>query len=231
MQNVAGAFTATNPKGDIIYRAQINAANITTVAGGTVFIDGLTSYHISGDPYGDLKALGNGIVKYNETAALNKLSSTAQITTLYGDTVIINAEYINVNGIVQSGKDQYSLTLGTSTANQIAAFKASGSASRFLVLTSPNPDFSLQFDSLQNRIVVKELRVRGGNVQLTGHILSTGGGTIRVLDGYANIQVDNSTGYDIEIERLDASRRGAGTLLLADKAERHNNRSGRHVVR
>ncbi|MEQ9409446.1 MAG: calcium-binding protein, partial [Fuerstiella sp.] len=216
--NLNGGFTASNPKGDIVYKASIKAANITTIAGGTVFIDGVSKHSTAGDPYGDLKSLGNGIDQYNTSAAVNLLT-TAPSTILLGDTIIINAEYLNINGVIQSGKADYTLTIGASVASQIAGIKSSGTTNRYTPLQSPNPDFSLTFDLVTNRIIVRELRVSGGNVQLTGHILSTGGGTIRVLDGYADINVDNQTALDVEIERLDASKRGSGTLLLADKAK------------
>ncbi|MDG1896561.1 MAG: hypothetical protein P8J37_16785, partial [Fuerstiella sp.] len=216
--NLNGDFTASNPKGDVIYKASIKAANITTIAGGTVFIDGVSKHSTAGDPYGDLKTLGDGISKYVEADVVSKLT-TASSSTLLGDTIIINAEYLNINGVIQSGKSDYTLEITSAVASQIASIKSNGSTNRYTPLQSPNPDFSLQYDRVTDRIIVRELRVSGGNVQLTGHILSTGGGTIRVLNGYADIKVDNKTAFDVEIERLDASKRGSGTLLLADKAK------------
>ena len=44
-------------------------------------------------------------------------------------------------------------------------------------------------------------------------------GEIKVLGGYGNIDVTNSTDFDVVVERLDASERGAGTLLIKDKAK------------
>ncbi|MCA9065976.1 MAG: hypothetical protein KDA96_23065, partial [Planctomycetaceae bacterium] len=215
--NYSGSFTAI-AVGDVIYRASIRAANITTIAGGSVFIDGLTSYSVGGDPYGKLKTLGNGIAAYDQTAALNLLTANPTTVSLLGDTIIINAEFININGIVQSGKDNYSLTLPSSLNTEIANIRASSGA-RYTLLSVSNQDFKAFYDRVEDKILLKEVRVSGGNVQLTGHILSTGGGTIRVLNGYGNINVNNQTSVDIEIERLDVSQRGSGTLLLADKAK------------
>ncbi|MCA9066353.1 MAG: hypothetical protein KDA96_24970, partial [Planctomycetaceae bacterium] len=215
--NYSGSFTAIS-EGDVIYRASIRAANITTIAGGSVFIDGLTSYSVGGDPYGKLKTLGNGIAAYNTTAAINLLTANPSSVSLLGDTIIINAEFININGIIQSGKDNYTLNLPATLDTEIASIRAV-SGPRYTLLSASNQDFKAFYDRVENKILLKEVRVSGGNVQLTGHILSTGSGTIRVLNGYGNITVNNLTSVDIEVERLDASQRGSGTLLLADKAK------------
>ncbi len=216
--NYSGTVSAIS-KGDITYRASVRAANINTIAGGSVFIDGLTSYSVGGDPYGKLKALGNGMAQFDTAAALSKLTTASQTVNLMGDSVIVNAEYINVNGVVQSGKEQYSKTLDNGTTFEIALIRSNPSGTRFTRLSASDKDFTLFYDRVENKILVKEVRVSGGNVQLTGHILSTGAGTVRVLDGYGNISIDNQTPYDISIERLDSSQRGAGILLIADKAK------------
>ncbi|MBL8812160.1 MAG: hypothetical protein JNM43_18495, partial [Planctomycetaceae bacterium] len=217
--NYSGNLTAIS-EGNIVYRASVKAANITTIAGGSVFIDGVSTYSVGGDPYGKLKALGDGISQYNTAAALNTLTSAPTEVNLFGDTVIINAEYINLNGIIQSGKDTYSLTLPSSLNTTIQAIRNGSSTSRLTALGSvSNKDFKVFYDRVENKIVLREVRVSGGNVQLTGNLLSTGAGTIKVLDGYGSINVDNQTSYDISVERIDASQRGSGTLLLADKAK------------
>ena len=56
-------------------------------------------------------------------------------------------------------------------------------------------------------------------MELVGEILNTGGGQINVLGGYGNIQVNNNTPFDINVKRLDVSERGAGTLIIKDKAK------------
>ncbi|MCX7396820.1 MAG: hypothetical protein NT138_03985, partial [Planctomycetales bacterium] len=216
--NYSGSVTSIS-EGSIIYRASIRAGNITTIAGGSVFIDGVSTYSVGGDPYGKLKSLGDGISQYNTTNAINLLTNAPVVANLLGDTVIINAEYININGLIQSGKETYSLTLPSTLSTEITNIRNGSSASRLTLLSVSNKDFKVFYDRVENKIVVREVRVSGGNVQLTGNILSTGAGTIRVLDGFGNISIDNQTAVDLEVERIDASQRGAGTLLLADKAK------------
>jgi len=56
-------------------------------------------------------------------------------------------------------------------------------------------------------------------IDITGNILNTGYGEIKVLGGYANIDITNTTPYDLVLNRIDASKRGAGTLIIKDKAK------------
>ena len=172
---------------------------------------------------GNEATLNLGTQNYANTGTWRQIAATASyagvVASLLADTIIVNAEYINVNGLVQSGKDIYSLTLPSTLNTEIANIRAGGAGARLTLLSISNQDFKVFYDRVENKIVVREVRVSGGNVQLTGRILSTGGGTIRVLSGYGTVNIDNQTSVDISIERIDTSKQGAGNLLLADKAK------------
>ena len=47
----------------------------------------------------------------------------------------------------------------------------------------------------------------------------TANGRIRSLGGYGEIEVVNNTDYNLVVKDLDASRRGAGVVLIKDKAK------------
>jgi len=203
---------------NITIQASVRAADVSVIAGGAVFIEGLTSYHVGGDPYGRLKAVGDGITQYNQTSAVNAITAASSTVNLRADSISVSAEYINLNGIIQSGKSSYSLTLDGSVTSQIQSILRR-STPRYTQLTVNSTDFKCFYDRVDNKIVVKEIRVGGGRVDLTGNLLNTGSGEIQVLDGYGDIQINNNTPYDIAIERIDASQRGGGTLVLKDKAK------------
>lgn len=155
---------------------------------------------------------------------------------MLASTIIVNAEYINLNGLIQSGKASYGLVIPASVNTEIAQIRGGRSTDRLTRLSVSNTDFKVFYDRVDNKIVVREVRSSGGNVQLTGHIVSTGAGEIRVLDGYASVSIDNQTTYDIAVERIDVSQRGAGTLLIADKAKApssstYNTGSGTQTIR
>jgi hypothetical protein len=139
--------------------------------------------------------------------------------SLYGDRIHIEAEYININGIVQSGREAYTLNLGDAALAEAAFRSINRSGLVHLPTTSRNnPGFAVYWDVAQQRFVVDELKVSGGYIELFGHVLSTGAGEIKVLGGYGEITVNNTTSADLVLRRLDVSQRGGGTLLIVDKA-------------
>ncbi len=152
-------------------------------------------------------------------AVTNYLNSTPTNISLTGSSIYVSAQYINVNGIIQSGKPEYQLVLGQTIANKIASLKSGDSTGVVNLGKIGDGDFLVQYDLDRDRIVVEELRVSGGYVDLTGHVTNTHNGEIRVLSDYAKINIDNQTPYDIEVKRLDVSRRGQGTVIIKDLSD------------
>jgi hypothetical protein len=216
-------FLKTHPqgKGDIMISARVRAKNVSVVAGGNVFIDGVTSYAVKGEPYSIWNSVtgGDGTASASDTGVNNLLSQIPSEVSLFGDRIFINAEYLNINGIMQSGKSDYVLNMGSETINEINAIKNSSQRGLVYLPSASSSDFLVRFDTATEQIVVDELRVSGGFIDLTGHILNTGNGEIRVLGGYGNIEITNETPYDLVLNRLDASNRGAGVLVIKDKAK------------
>ncbi len=196
---------------------------------GTVTIDLGTDFSVGGsEPQRFQQAINsNGTVRAelndsnpNVTRYLNE----APVIGLEGERIFVTAGFINVNDIIQSGRDVYRLVLGQDVATEIEANEMVRDAAGNFVprtglyqLTSVgNQDLGAAFDYDQNRIVVEELRVSGGYVDLTGSIANTKNGEIRVLSDYAKIEIDNRTRYDMQVNRLDNSQRGEGTVIIKD---------------
>ncbi|MFM8434972.1 MAG: hypothetical protein ACKOBP_06450, partial [Planctomycetia bacterium] len=215
--NYSGKVTLES-QGSVVTKGSIRSGSVSIVAGDTLLVDGASVWGAAGDPYGKLKGRGDGINEYDQ-AARNLLTTAATAPNVLASTITVNAEYINLNGLIQSGKASYALVIPASVNREIAQIRGGRSTDRLTRLSVSNTDFKVFYDRVDNKIVVREVRSSGGNVQLTGHIVSTGAGEIRVLDGYASVSIDNQTTYDIAVERIDVSQRGAGTLLLADKAK------------
>ena len=112
IQNLAGSGA------DIIFRGAVRAENLTVVASGSVFIDGVTSYSLGGESYSqwhsvtDITELNFGENASSDAAISAVLAVIPQTVNLYGDKVFINAQYLNVNGILQSGKSNYVVNIG-----------------------------------------------------------------------------------------------------------------------
>ncbi len=134
--------------------------------------------------------------------------------------IFIRAEYLNINGILQSGKSDLILNLGAAVENEIALLRPF-SGTRFLLPTATtlNPDFTIYFNTANNSIEIEKVGISGGFIDIEGHILNTGNGEIRVLGGYGKIEVNNTTIYNLLVKEVDASKRGAGTLVIKDKAK------------
>ncbi|HET57910.1 MAG TPA: hypothetical protein ENN35_05655, partial [Deltaproteobacteria bacterium] len=230
VDNLSGSLTfITLPAGDgdIIFNASVRAKDMTVIAGGTVYIKGVSSYSVGGEAY----SLWNSYTSGGVLPADGVIGATQRFpdhvddilalepsaVNLYGDKIYIDAEYLNINGIMQSGKDTYKLELDQDTIDEIDNLDSSQQG--FVTLqTAKTSDFAVKFDTSEKQILVEEMNVSGGHIELTGHIMNTGTGEIRVLGGYADVEIINDTPYDLVVTRLDASQRGSGTLLINDKA-------------
>jgi len=211
----------------------VRARNISVISGGSVYLDGLVSYSIGGEEADLMKNATLGTYDPNTGAKAGGISSALNNWvqyyfamndapkspySLYGDRVHIAADYINVNGILQSGLDTYSLTLDDSALLEVLVMRARGKTGRFFLPTTSknNPGFEVYFNTITNRFEVEEVKTSGGYVELIGHIANTGYGDIRVLGGYPTINITNSTSIDLALNRINISERGTGTLLLVD---------------
>ena len=229
--------TRPSGAGSIIINAPVNGRSQQIIAGdnGTVVINlpELGSIYESGgaehsvlqgfirnDPVrgngtfnGTVRLESNGS-NPNYTAYLNQTPTTPSLT---GASIFVSAQYINVNGLIQSGKPEYSLTITDATATEIAALRQDTRLKGLVDLTTvDSSDLLARYDADRDRIVIDEQRVSGGFVDLTGNITNTRNGEIRVLSDYAKIHIDNQTDIDLEVNRLDVSRRGEGTVIIKD---------------
>jgi len=244
--------TLPSGTGRIRIEGTIRAQDLTVIAGGDAFIDGLSTYPVGGEPadvlgpattgtyggyniiyeivfiwgipfkwpVGIVAATAPGVKEASGGAVAEVVNNPPQEPySLYGDRIHISAEFININGIMQSGRDSYELVLDAAAYQEASALQSAGQAGRlYLAQTSKNnPGFAVYFNTATQRFEVNELKTSGGFIELFGHILNTGYGEIRVLGGYTDVQINNTTNVDIVLNRLDVSERGTGTLVVVDK--------------
>ncbi|MDP2084687.1 MAG: hypothetical protein Q8K20_05785, partial [Gemmobacter sp.] len=229
--------------GDFISTAEINGQTVTIRTGGTAIIappaaDG-TIVHVAGEPYSQWKTAaltGSGATdagmlnaeRFGQAAIDAFLAVQPTTPSIYARRVIIDSEFVNVNGIIQSGKQDYHVTLGNSVRDQIVALRNAG-VTRITALTTDNPDFQIFYDPTgnngQGRVIVTELRPAGGYVDITGHVMNTRNGKIIVHGGYPDIRITNAMVFatggqpELVVHRMDASQRGEGLLIIKDKAK------------
>ena len=155
---------------------------------------------------------------------------------IVGENIYINASDININGYMQSGYADYYVTVDDGIAATINSIKNSykgGSLSDAVVTTGTKyrvvkgenvwdeatKSYKRQLDVYYNpatgKLVVPDVDVNGGKIYLTGRISSTGGGTIKALDGAYNVAVTNNTANTLQLGRL-VSNKSDGLISITD---------------
>lgn len=77
---------------------------------------------------------------------------------------------------------------------------------------------TVNYNAREDRLELAGVQVQGGYIELFGQIFNTreGGGTLRVLDGYGQIEVANGTGKTLWVNTLDAGRGAQGRIVITD---------------
>ena len=237
IRNIRGDVTLrTFPtgRGNINIFNTVLADNLLVEAAGNLVIDGntgFTKFHVEGDPLsiwgpattGDYTGEGDfapGVAPASVIQQAATLAIPAKTPhSVFGNRVTITVEYLNINGILKSGKSEYFLTLNSATETEIAdLLKAGAEGERLFLEKSSNSEFAVFYNQQTGKIEIDEVFVGGGFIDITGRVMNTGKGEIQVLGGYGDINVTNQTKFDVVIKRLDASNRGEGTLIIKDKA-------------
>ena len=217
IENLGGDVNITNLEGGFKTGkdAQILAKNQNISVGGGVFIGEVARHNIDGDPMAEWNEYldnGTSAATPGDINAILANPGANRPANLYGDSIIINAEFLNVNGVIQSGRADYNLILNAQAITDIEEIRNSPQQGLVELTDLASTDFRVYYDTEHDRIQVQEVRVSGGHVVINSHVMNTGHGEIRVLGGYGNINIVNETPYDILVNRLDVSTRGDGTL-------------------
>ena len=165
-----------------------------------------------------------------------KADNLIRENVIAGENIYINASDININGYMQSGYADYYVTVDDGIAATINSIKNSykgGSLSDAVVTTGTKyrvvegedvwdeatKSYKRQLDVYYNpatgKLVVPDVDVNGGKIYLTGRISSTGGGTIKALDGAYNVAVTNNTANTLQLGRL-VSNKSDGLISITD---------------
>ncbi len=132
-----------------------------------------------------------------------------------GGLVAISGHSVNINGLIQSGYSDYTVTLDSAAKNAINRIANSTSLSRALSddEVRGNDKYCIQkggsyydpaakcykyhvalyYNPGTNRIVASDVTAGGGSVYVKGNIASTGNGRILVAAGTANIDINTES--------------------------------------
>ncbi len=152
----------------------------------------------------------------------------------------ISADFLDINGLVQSGEQAIDLTILSSfnpTGDTLLS-DANGKAIAGVVFGTvagsgalPNSAFSGTtanvspipvagyFDAATQQIVLDPISPSGGSITLAGQILSTGSGDLVVANGYASVNIDNESTYGLVVNNVDTTKNRVGTVTITDTTE------------
>ncbi|MGB5982899.1 MAG: hypothetical protein WBG46_12210, partial [Nonlabens sp.] len=139
---------------------------------------------------------------------------------LKANTILLRGGFVNVNGLIQAGKSDFTLTLDNEIRNRLLA--ANGTA---VPINVDNNDFLARYDSTLNRLTIVGMNPKGGKIDIEGRIVATSKGQLVSHAGYPRITIDNQMqlngtkleGMDLVIEDMDVSLKGEGLIILKDK--------------
>lgn len=236
--------TATS-EGNINQFAPIVSHSLVELAGGTLFINlpqsgskvetgGVpykawdavdTGSYDPGNPAQTAAGVVSGLAGRTEQDLVNFVNNQTPDPTkaILANKIIIKANFVNINGTVQSGQADYTLTLGQQAIDDIQAILDSGATDLSQMPNESTGDFTVYFDPTTKRIEVQDRRVSGGDIEITGNVVNTANGQFIVLGGYGSLTINNNTGYDLGLHRLDVSTPGSGTLFIHDTSRDQGN--------
>ncbi|MBL8798396.1 MAG: hypothetical protein JNM56_31160, partial [Planctomycetia bacterium] len=227
VSNPDGTVAIDSAEGSVLTTGSLTAGTLVIESGGDFILsdsdeDGDGFFHVGGDPadlYDDVA--GDNEDAESQVADVGSTPRSGTGGTIVAGNVFIAAEYLNVNGTIQSGIPEHFINIADvdgQLAATIAGFNtayAANNALRYQTLAekyitytsdrSADDTVFLVWDAREQRLKLSaDIEVKGGNIQLVGHILNTGGGQLKVMDGYGAISVDNSTGYTLVLDNLSA---------------------------
>ena len=160
-----------------------------------------------------------------------------------GENIYISAADININGKIQSGYEKYVVEIKDTNEvqNKINDLRqnwldsGSGVLSDAEVMTGDTyrivtgedvcgedgvyyRTLDVYYNPYTGQLVVPDVDAHGGQVYLTGRISSTGSGSIKVLDGAYDINVQNDTTTDLQLGKL-VSNDVSGLISITDTAK------------
>lgn len=242
IRNLNGSVVVTNTFGSVLVKdgVDIVADTISLSAGRDITIGYKDGFRNVG---GDVEHDWSGVIGASETGGVDRkdyrtpeeilgITGDQDPSILAGNNVFIAGQYLNINGIVQSGLPLRSLTIPASLASEIAAYKAKYDAKdpsateriyKGLSLnTGIESDISkvaVFYDAKDDVLELAPVTIMGGYMELYGHVMNTGTGELRVMDGYGTIDIKNDTGYQLRVKTLNTGNGIEGTIKITDTAK------------
>ncbi len=185
---------------------------------------------------------GNSLIGARETAwVTNSLASSANFagstyntysaerdaaadqSMVYANGLVsIVATYVNVNGRIQSGVIEASMTVAATfepprmTTSIIGRENKGIPGITFGSINGTSIPLKGVWDAGQQAIVLDEMNFAGGRIEITGQVMSTGNGQLVVASGFASVKIRNESGYKLILNGIDTSKDRKGVIQITD---------------
>ncbi|MEB3331540.1 MAG: LamG-like jellyroll fold domain-containing protein, partial [Synechococcaceae cyanobacterium] len=226
ISNENGAVTITNSDASVLISGEVRGKPVNINAAGNFSLNSDTWVHTGNDPVqlvGDRflsEARNTGKATLSRQALQALLDPAAPAAIVSRGDISINALYLNINGLIQSGTPDLTMTVAadfnpTSSGSIVGddgqgiagiRFASSGGLSLPLAGYANAGDRSIRLDPI---------RVSGGRIRLAGQILSTGNGRVVAFDGQPNLTIDNRSGWTLALGEVNLSA-GQGEITITD---------------
>ncbi|OQX64175.1 MAG: hypothetical protein B5M56_00340 [Desulfococcus sp. 4484_241] len=174
-----------------------------------------------------------------ERAVYDALHTVPDSNIIAANNIYISAAYLNINGLIQSGMADRTVTIEAGEAAKITAAETAYAQYRsgdidaadltlsdaglettdyvyFKLPNDPDENIDVYWNARLDRLETESVRIQGGYMQLFGRILSTGNGQLKVMNGYGSINIDNQTDYTLVTNTLDTGHGVDGLLKITD---------------
>ncbi len=172
--------------GAITLNGPVNVGTQDIITGGTLTITGVSDEEIAGAPYaawdniasgtyvGGGSAIAPGTGTPSQSAITNLLNQHPTAPSITAASLTVNADFIDVNGLIVSGQSNYNLVIPANVGTEIQNLLNQGYSGLLYLANESTSQFTVDYDTQTGEIVVNSLPVNGGYVSLTGHIINTG---------------------------------------------------------
>ncbi|WP_165978844.1 leukotoxin LktA family filamentous adhesin, partial [Antarcticimicrobium luteum] len=256
IENLRGTVSLFTADGDImVLGGEIDAANVDIHSGGDFVLtsgDGLVTLGASAfSTYAPLFANTlSGLdgcldyICYLEDIAGSDyedvLSGGGEIVAQGGVYVYANGE-VNITGLIQSGVTDFEVMIEDSITDVIDDWD---SLQTVAVLYSPagngtspaeepfqdaaSGNVTLRYDQDSGVILIDPIIAKGGEIEIVGHIISTGGGELVAANGYAHVEITNESDLPIVLSDISTGYdEGAnGFIRIVDLARENSSGDG-----
>ncbi len=139
-----------------------------------------------------------------------------------GNNISISAEVLNINGTLQSGIPYRTVVIDPFTEADLVKRGGEQVIRPDAQCGGVECNIRVVWDNEKQVIKVDPVRFGGGYIELFGEIASTGGGELKLFDGYGEVNLINNTDHDIVLRSMNIGEPVVGLARIFDTGKVQN---------